>query len=473
MKKFYAFLAVALMSVSMFAAQPTKDDLTQYMKEGHYVACFSTPAESTCNDIVWIGTYNKWNSEDTEMLVCEPLPGFDGWYYVVVPVYFNDEKGEEENNGKPVQLSECGKFDWRYQCGLYGTITLVSGDVTISAGAGGKGPNQDQKETDLNGWSTEEPTIIEMTAWQESPCNVECNEHKYTIRLYDPFCEAHPEFQPYLRGTFNNWGDAVAMNMIEETIDGEPVAVWVYETAPITSLEFKWNNSTDKDNWDNQFEYFNEETGNWSQFENFKSVEGQYVYEYDYSDETKYRYAQCSAVELDTTEYEVAVTVIVPANIPEAGVEIVGTFDKWAGTAMTAGENNTYTATLMMSAATKFKIREVATDKAEEDKWDNQIVILSTDLEGKTVAKNMPDIIVNNIIIGDTDYAIAVWEEEEHSLNIDLSDATKYAWSKDVNTGLVNVEMLREKNVKKVLINGNLYIIRNNGVFNAMGTQVQ
>ena len=465
MKKFYAFLAAALMSVSMFAAQPTQADLTQYQKEGFYVACFSAPAETTCNDIVWIGTYDSWNADDPEKLVCEPLPGFDGWYYVVVPVYFNDEKGEEENNGKPVQLSECGKFTWDYQCGKYGTITLVAGDVTIKSGNNGT-------ETDLTDWTSAEPTIIDMTEWKNSPCEKVCDEHKYTIRLYDPFCEAHPEFQPYLRGTFNNWGDAVAMNMIEETIDGEPVAVWVYETAPITSLEFKWNNSADKDNWDNQFEYFNEETGNWSGFENFKSVEGEYVYEYDFSDETKYRYAQCSAVELDSTEYEVAVTVIVP-SVPEAGVEIIGTFDNWAGTAMTAGENNTFTATLTMSAATKFKFREVATDKAEEDKWNNQIVVLYKDAEGVAASKNMDDIIVNNIIIGDTDYATAVWDEEEHSLNINLSDATKYAWSKDVNTGLVNVEMLREQNVKKVFINGNLYIIRNNGVFNAMGTQVQ
>jgi hypothetical protein len=418
------------------------------------------------------------------MIKCEPLTGFNGWYVAVVPAI------EGDNQGKPVQLSECGKFEWRYQCGLYGTIELVSGDVTISAGAGGKGEDGLQSETDLTNWSLTEPTIITMSAWQESPCAVECDEHRYTIRLYDPFCEANPDFTPWLRGTFNNWGDAVEMTMIEEEIDGEAVAVWTYTTDPITSLEFKWNNSSDKDNWANQFQYFVEpenegEEGTWKDFDNFKvnndvAKANNYVVEYDFSDETKYRYGQCGVevIEYDETPYNVTVNAILPEGAPEAGVEIIGDFDEWTGTEMTVNEG-TYTATVVMSEATNFKIREAGN-------WDNQIVAI--DAEGNVA--NLDNILVYNVINGAYDFATTDWTvadptaavpariamDEElgtQTITIDFSDATKYAWTTTAPTGIMDIRLDNNQGTRKIMIDGQLYIIRNNAMFNALGTQVR
>ena len=497
MKKILSFVAAALMSVCLFAQTPSASDLASYQKEGYYVVCFSTPADATCNDIYWVGTYNDWSLASKEdMVQCEPLNGFEGWYVAVVPV-------GEENSGKPIQLSECGKLDWRYQCGLFGTIELVSGSVDIVAGAGGKGPNQDQNETDLKNWSVTEPTIITMTAWQENPCALECDEHRFTIRLYDPYCEENPDFEPYLRGTFNSWGDAVRMTLVDEEIDGEIVSVYTYTTDYITSIEFKWNNSADKDNWSNQFQEWIEpenegEEGHWQDFSNFafsaeQAAENNYVFEFDFSDITKYRYAQCGqeVVKYDETPYNVTVNVIFPEGMPEAGVEM--TLNE---------ETSVYTATAVMSAATLFKFREAGT-------WDNEIVVLKEDGSFGGFEGNEGNILVNDIIEGKYDFAQTEWtvaeEEPEEDptsaeevrarvaaeegegegegeevtyenrvITLDFSDATKYAWKANVvETGLVNVEMLQNAGVRKVMIDGNLYIVRDGMLFNILGTQMK
>ena len=289
MKKFYAFMSAIVVAASLFAQQPTKADLTNYMKSEHYVACFSTPENSTCNDIVWAGSYlgSSWDVSDlTKLVKCQELPNFPGWYVAVVPLIY-DIEGNAHTNGKPMQLSECGTADWNYQCGGPGTITLVSGSVDIEVNG---------SETDLNNWSTTEPTIIKMTAWKNSPCGKVCSEGQYTIRVIAPTCEEHPEFQPYICGSFNSWSNPVKM-----VSNGS-----YYEyTTPIVSsnLEFKFSNSSIKNDWTNQFVYYISEQDIWAEFDNFtldsEDAMSQFytrkgnVLTFDFSDQRKFRYNQC------------------------------------------------------------------------------------------------------------------------------------------------------------------------------------
>ena len=126
MKKIYAILVAALFSVSLFAQAPTQAELQSYMEEGYYVACFQAPAETTCNDIYWMGEYVSWNiSTDMEDLVkCEPLAGHAGWYVAKVPA-------ANGTSGKPIQLNECGQMTWDVQPGTAAATELVAGEVEI------------------------------------------------------------------------------------------------------------------------------------------------------------------------------------------------------------------------------------------------------------------------------------------------------------------------------------------------------
>ena len=444
MKKFYAIVTAAIMSISLFAQQPSASDLAAYQKADHYVACFSTPADATCNEIAWVGTYNSWNLQDPDILICEPLPGFDGWYVVVVPV-----DAEGKNEGKPVQRNECGKLNWTYQCGNADAISLVSGSVTIE-------PNG--AECNLKGWSTEEPTIITMTAWKNgvNPCTATCKEIEYTFRVYDPYCDENPDLEPTLKGSWD-W-DAAAKTM--EFKDSYYEAKIVVDPA---TLEFKFNNDP-AGSWDNQFQYFvpedeeNDVPAKWVNFENFKldpadpqsvyyTLEGTII-TFDFSDTEKFRYASCGS---ETGEFEVTVNLKTTADAPAAGVEMAGSFAStdWSVFQPMELKEGVYTATLTTEASKEFKFREAGS-------WDNEIV---TKADGKALA---------NLKFGD------VWKdagEGKKVIDLDYSDANVYCWKANWTEGIENV-VLTEK-AQKVVVDGNMYIIRDNKMFNVQGAQVR
>lgn len=156
----------------------TQADLASYEKSGYYVACFQAPANSTCNDIVWAGSYNGWATDDVSQLIhCTPLPNFPGWYVAVVPT-------GDGNEGKPVQLDECGLFNWDNQCGNMDAVTLLAGYVNINI-------SMYSDECNMDSWSASEPTIIKISSWKNgaNPCNKTCTP-KYTITVVS----ANPEY---------------------------------------------------------------------------------------------------------------------------------------------------------------------------------------------------------------------------------------------------------------------------------------
>lgn len=458
MKKFYAIVAAALMSASIFAAAPTAADLASYQKADHYVACFQAPADATCNDIVWVGTYNSWNLQDPDILKCEELTSFPGWYVVVVPVG-TPEDPAGECSGKPVQVNQCGELNWEYQNGGDGTCALVSGNVTI---------DEKGKETDLKDWSKDEPTIITISAWKNgnNPCTAQCAQFDLTVRVYDPFCESNPTLAPTMKGSWNWDADAVKM-----TLKGS------YYEAVVkveNDVKFKFNNDP-AGSWDNQFEYYipydeeNDVPAKWVQFENFSldpedpqakfyTREGNTL-TFDFSDGEKFRYATCG---LDTNTYRVVLMAKFPADsLPEAGIEVMGNFGgdaTWQnGVMMEPGTDEPgwfAVYDLQAKAAHEFKFRE-----AGDPDW-NQVVTIS---DGKDLQFKFGDYWTDD-----------TWKQEPvKMIELDLSDPTKYCWKTNwvAPEGIENV-VLTEK-AQKVVVDGVLYIIRDNKMFNVQGTQVR
>ena len=128
MKKLFAFVATALVSVAMFASRevvPADADLAAYATETYTMCIYN---EGACNDIVLIGSYVGW-STSAELEKFQAVEGFEGWYVAT----WDDETDPTADGGiqaKPVQLDGSNVFSWDYQLGadaelIRGTADLV------------------------------------------------------------------------------------------------------------------------------------------------------------------------------------------------------------------------------------------------------------------------------------------------------------------------------------------------------------
>ena len=103
MKKIFTLIACLLLVCSgLFAKNPTASDLRSYEQDGYFVVCVGFEGE-VCNDIVFAGSYNGWNTDLASMVYFSPLPGFDGWYVAVEPA--TDYYGYGDFRGKPDRKS--------------------------------------------------------------------------------------------------------------------------------------------------------------------------------------------------------------------------------------------------------------------------------------------------------------------------------------------------------------------------------
>lgn len=254
MKKISMFFAALVVAVASFAAPattPTKNDLADFYEPGQLCVCIYFE-EEVCNDIVFIGSYNGWDSSDpSSMAKFSELEGFEGWYYVAVT------DASESIEGKPVQLKKDGSFSWDYQGGDADAWKLIAGTVNIVPGYSG--------ECDLKGYTTAEPVIMTCAYFKNhnSPCVAEVY-HDYTIRLTAPFC-ADAEgnyFDAAIIGSFNNWSEGVAGEIDEETYD------FIYKFNDKEGGEFKFKAVGDTD-WSNQIQLQNE-AGEWYDNPNIK-----------------------------------------------------------------------------------------------------------------------------------------------------------------------------------------------------------
>ena len=212
---------------------PTAEDLAEYEQDGYFVACINFQGE-VCNDIVFAGSYNSWDTYPENMVHFTPLEDFDGWYVAVIPVTVNEE-GVEANEGKPVQLDNDGSFSWDYQTGDVNSWELISGSVDITAGY--------SDESDLKYWSSTEPVILKSLYFKNhnSPCHVV--SHEYTVNLIAPSCGG---YEPAIIGSFNDWSEGVAMWLQS---DGS----YSYIFTDNEGGSFKFKATTDTD-WSNQIQ---------------------------------------------------------------------------------------------------------------------------------------------------------------------------------------------------------------------------
>ena len=319
---FFAALVVAVASFATPAKTPTKNDLADFYEPGQLCVCVYFE-EEVCNDIVFAGSYNGWNTGDpAAMAHFAPLDGFEGWYYVAV----TDES--ESIEGKPVQLTGDGSFSWDYQTGDPASWTIVSGTVNISAGYEG--------EADLKGYSTAEPVILISAYFKNhnTPCGYVAEYKDYTIRLNAPFC-AGPDgtyYDPAIIGDFNGWSEGVAADYIDENTFEY---VFILKGAEKTkAFKFKALGDTD---WSNQIQLQNEE-GEWYDNPNLPLGDETEI-SIDYS---AGRFILCApAKELTTLTYNVTV----PAGTHTC--YIVGDMNGWAFTnEMTKVDDTHYTITL-------------------------------------------------------------------------------------------------------------------------------
>lgn len=465
MKKIYAFLAAALMSVSLFAALepvPTESDLKAagYLPNANVVLCIYPDTEGeagVCNDIVLAGSYNGWSNDPSKCEKFEELDAFPGWWAVQVP--FTDGL-----MAKPLQLRNSGDFgnNWDFQAGSP-DAWVHKGGLAADIKASGS------LESDVT-YGSAGAYMYEIKFWKEhkSPC-VYIPKYKYTIYMLHPECSGE-EWAPGILGSSDELGWDKSTPM-EETfielpaghpaadLDGEFAYVVTFNDESGHGVNFREASSSD---WSNQLQYY--ENSAWIDYKNYilpiPPNGTDTIIVLDYSDTQNYRYKQCGAV-----VYDITLNAILPANAPEI-VELMGDFrgGVWNGTGviMTKLEDGTYTAQIKGDGDNQFKFRSGV--GSDDDKWKNQIWKFDDQTEEWKEC--------GNFVFGNEE-----WEVDEDELTaiceVDLSDYDAFRWAADVpsTTGIENV-VLTEK-ARKVVVDGQIYIIRDNKLFNIHGAQLR
>jgi hypothetical protein len=454
MKKLFTLVAAAIVSVAMFASRevvPSDADLASYATATYTMCIYN---EEACNGIVLNGTYAGWPgaADHATLLDFQAVEGFEGWYVVS----WNDTTGAETKDGgvqaKPIQLDGSGNFNWDYQLGpdaelIRGTAELLSAN---------NGTEVDIKNIGAG------IVVIDVKSWKNNPCTAVY--HNYKVTLVSPDCNEEDYVVPAISGGFNGWAQqAMEMNELktaERQQNNLPGAVFEVSFRAAEGSEFKFRSSEEWGaDWTNELKAYDAENDAWNAFNGGANIVlGEETnLEFDLGDPELYSWNNCEKP--SDPEY-VVIWVNVPANAPEAGVEIIGTFDSWEGTAMELLDNGWYFAQLEAAATDQFKFREAGT-------WDNEIVYVQKKTDEDT-AVGLDNITFKN-----------VWMEDSYkgtpckSIELDLSDAEVYVWKANwvVPEGIEDVVLTVE--AKKVMVDGVLYISRDNKLFNVQGTQVR
>ena len=447
MKKLFAFVAVALFSVATFASRevvPTDADLASYATKTYTMCIYN---DGACNDIVLIGTYVSWDAT-AELLKFQAVEGFEGWYVVT----WDDESGAAEKvdeggvQAKPVQLTGTGTFSWDYQ--LSDESELIRGTAVVAPGNPG--------EADIKNIAAG-IVVVDVKSWKNNPCTAVY--HTYKVTFISPDCNEEDYVVPAISGGFNNWAQqAMTMNELktaERQQAGLPGAVFEISFKGAEGSEFKFRSSEEwgKD-WTNELKEYNAEEDAWAAYNGGANlVLGEETNPvFDLGDPAKYSWNNCEKPDTDVKYVVVALNA--PAGAPEAGIEVIGTFDTWSGTAMELLETGWYLAEVEATGSDEFKFREAGT-------WDNEIYVkdANTGMWGAFQQISFK----------------SVWKDDTYKgvpckwIELDLSGAN-YGWKANVQ-GIENIT-LTEK-AQKVVVDGVIYIVRDNKMFNLQGAQVR
>ena len=454
MKKFYAFFAAALMSVSVFASKdqvPSDAVLADYYNQGDVCVCFFVPADMACNDMVLTGSFNGWKSTAAECVAVEPVDGYDGWYVGS----FEPEAEPDAEKGiqaKPIMLDVDGNFNWEYQIGA---ATAIRGGVQVVQGAYAG-------EIDMINYGADAPNVFTVDAWKQNPCTAVY--HNYTVTVINDGCNGLTI--PFIVGGMTSWEfkqmqldmaktqeyqtavyyysfkaaegtpyQLVSAGMDPETglVDTLAAPAWKDEAYMQKLVDEVWARIPGEDG-DNQLTH----------------EDANIVWDLRAED---LRWARCAPAE--PAEYVVFGVNLPSEDRPEA-IEIIGTFDDWQGTAMELLNTGWFFVELEAKASQYFKFRSAGS-------WDQELEIY--DEENDAWAK----IADNQLVFGQ------LWQDDSYKgtpckwIELDFSDPAKYRWS--YHEGIENV-VLTEK-AQKVVVDGVIYIIRDNKMFNLQGAQVR
>lgn len=204
-----------------------------------------------CNDVVFVGSYNGWSTEPSELLKFTPVgtiegKSWDGWYKVVVDTVGAAAEKEGVNYvlaGKPVQLTKDGTFTWDHQIG-YDTennsgVTKKTGDVDVYAGYTG--------ECDIF-YSTTEPVALIFDKWKKDPC-VATPTHNYTFTVSVPAstpANAVVRIVGNFKGDYPGWS-ADAANMVLTKQTNGTYTITLNNVEEGTEYKYVLNGS-----WDNE-----------------------------------------------------------------------------------------------------------------------------------------------------------------------------------------------------------------------------
>ena len=454
MKKFYAFLAAALMSVSAFASAdvvPSDAVLADYYDQGHVCVCFFVPANMACNDIVLTGSFNGWSSNPAECVAVEAVEGYDGWYVGS----FEPEAEPDETKGiqaKPIMLDVDGNFNWEYQVGA---ATAIRGGVQVVQG-GYAG------EIDMINYGADAPNVFTVDAWKNNPCTA--TYHNYTITVVSDGCGGY--VVPFIVGAMNGWTfEQMQLDVDKSQANGVPTYYYskkMAEGTPYQIVSGMMDNQgvvpaegDSAPGWkddaymqmlvDDVWGRIPGEQGD----NRLTHADANIIW--DLRVDTL-RWARCAPAE--PAEYTVIWVNLPAENAPEA-VEIIGTFDDWQGTAMEKLENGWFFVQLEAKASQYFKFRSAGS-------WDQELEVYDVDDVWRTINDN-------ELVFGQ------LWQDDSYkgtpckSFEMDLS-GENYRW-KVAEQGIENV-VLTEK-AQKVMVDGVMYIIRDNKLYNIQGTQVR
>ena len=447
MKKLFAFVAAALFSVATFASRevvPSDADLASYAT-GTYTMCIYN--DGACNGIVLNGTYAGWpNAADhATLLDFVAVDGFEGWYVVT----WEDESGaaEKVNEGgvqaKPIQLDGSGLFNWDYQLGP--DAELIRGNQ-LDADHPIINPNG--AEVDIKNL---QPgiVVIDVKSWKNNPCTAVY--HTYKVSLVSPDCNDEDFVVPAISGGFNGWAqEAMTLNELktaERQNANLPGAVFEISFKAAEGSEYKFRSAAEwgKD-WTNELKEYDAENDEWKAFNDGANlVLGEETnIEFDLGDPALYSWNNCEKpIDIEEKEFDYAITVANAPTCGEAVLAIVGGFEACGWTVANAVAVENGAASLHAKNTDEFKFL----DKSTGD-WSNEVQGFA---QTTFYAADLAD--------GTEDGVIA----------IDLADAYFAACAPE--QGIENV-VLTEK-AQKVVVDGVLYIVRDNKMYNAQGTQVR
>lgn len=414
MKKFFAFLVAASLSVSAFASReevPSDAVLQGYYEAGQVCVCIFVPADMACYDVVFVGTYNNWGKGEgstEDVANCskfEAVEGYDGWYVVAV----DDESSDIQ--GKPVMLDADGAFNWSYQIG---DAEIIRGGVTLEKG-------KYEGEIDLKTYGTDAPNVYAVTAWKSNPCTAVY--HNYTIAVINSSC--NPYAVPFVVGGMNGWTFTQMTVNVDSTKKYQPNGYYEYKFKAAEETEYQIVNGVidatgaivTEPAWSDDSYIFVNTDGEWVRADNGNNkktgAEAEIVF--DLRDAETYLWGRCITRESHT--YTINITIPTCAEVHPA---IAGGFNEWGRDTMALVSGSTYTVQVTAEEGTEYGVTSITHDG---DSWETWIE------EYKEVDGEMKWEGIGNMKFG-----------AEEEITLDFSDADIYRWSLCAATALPSIK---------------------------------